>query len=795
MADRPISWWIALILFISALLWFGLGSIVCSGPTQATEPWQKVYDNYDAPDVYDMIEYNNQLYIALGGVNSHAKVKRCDGNSWTQINTDGFGNLDNFKATSMATFNGLLYVGTDNFVTGAEVWAWNGTTWSQVNQDGFGYDFTLLECKALEVYNNSLYAVVSSNGGKFRVYKYAGSGTSWTQVDTDVWDSSNHVATCAISFDGYLWVATENTDTGSEVWRYNGANWTQVNADGFGNINTKWSYSFCVFNNQLYIGSGNNYTYSMVYRYNSGTNWSQVCSGGFGDTDNYGIKSMAEYDGKLFAGTATLNGCQVWSYNGTSWTKENQSGFGDSHNLEVTSMVGFNSYLYVGTYNSINAQVWKGTGEPQPTYQSNFYFAEGYTGPNFQEYLCIGNPNAQAATAEVTYMFNGGGTQEASYSISANSRTTVDVNSAVGAGKEVSIRVRSQTANLVAERPMYFNYQGKWTGGSDAVGATSPGKKWYFAEGTTRPEFEEWLTVQNPGSTTANLTFHYMIEGQGEAVYTGQVGPNSRATFKASDQVGLGKDISLMLESDQDVVAERPMYFSYQGLASHNWTGGHCVVGAESPAKEWYLAEGTTRDGFEEWLCLQNPNSFPITVNASYLLGPGQGGPVGKSYTVPAQQRLTVSVNKELGPEKDVSVKLTCDSDFLAERPMYFLYHGAWDGGHDVIGAGAPAQTWFLAEGYTGPNFEEWLCIENPGSADTNIEVTYYPGSGNPIVRSWTLAGNSRLTINVNQDAGPGLEISAKIKSQQPIIVERPMYFAYNGIWTGGHDVVGFAPK
>ena len=26
------------------------------------------------------------------------------------------------------------------------------------------------------------------------------------------------------------------------------------------------------------------------------------------------------------------------------------------------------------------------------------------------------------------------------------------------------------------------------------------------------------------------------------------------------------------------------------------------------------------------------------------------------------------------------------------------------------------------------------------------------------------------------------------------IIAERPMYFNYNGVWTGGHDVVGFTP-
>jgi hypothetical protein len=27
------------------------------------------------------------------------------------------------------------------------------------------------------------------------------------------------------------------------------------------------------------------------------------------------------------------------------------------------------------------------------------------------------------------------------------------------------------------------------------------------------------------------------------------------------------------------IVAERPMYFNYQGLGAHNWTGGHIVPG------------------------------------------------------------------------------------------------------------------------------------------------------------------------------------------------------------------------
>jgi streptogramin lyase len=429
---------------------------------------------------------------------------------------------------------------------------------------------------------------------------------------------------------------------------------------------------------------------------------------------------------------------------------------------------------------------------------STFYFAEGYTGPNFAEYLTLENPNATKATANVTYLFSDGTTEADNYTVAASSRLTVDVGSIIG-DKEVSMVVTSDALNLVAERPMYFNYNGVWTGGSDAIGASSPRTDWYFAEGTTLPGFDEYVTVLNPGSKAANLGFHYMVEGHGEVPMTETVKPHSRATFSTRQQIGSNLNASLYLSSDQLVVAERPMYFNYMGLAQNNWTGGHDVVGTNSPAKSWYLAEGTTRPGFEEWLCLQNPNPAPIKVNATYQLGVGQGSPIAKSYTIPANQRLTVSVNQQIGTGKDDSVYLSSGSSFIAERPMYFNYQSVWTGGHDVLGANGPAKTWLFAEGTTRSNFNEWLCLQNPQGTAAHATITYYPESGSPVVKKWTVAGNSRLTVNVNTDAGANLDISAAVTSDQPIIVERPMYFNYNsgwtgGGWTGGHDVVGFVP-
>ena len=219
-------------------------------------------------------------------------------------------------------------------------------------------------------------------------------------------------------------------------------------------------------------------------------------------------------------------------------------------------------------------------------------------------------------------------------------------------------------------------------------------------------------------------------------------------------------------------------------------------MGAPYLHHEYYFAEGTTRGGFEEWLTLQNPGDAAILVRAKYMLGTGATKDV--DYPVAAHKRSTIYVPEEVGEGQDVSVFLTCASPFLAERPMYFAYPGlanwGWTGGHCVIGSPRDSGEWYFAEGYTGYGFEQWLCIQNPGGTEARVTLTYYPESGEPIIRpAFSVAGHSRFTVPVNADAGPGLAISTEVVADRPVICERPMYFDFRG-WTGGHDVVGYAP-
>jgi len=413
---------------------------------------------------------------------------------------------------------------------------------------------------------------------------------------------------------------------------------------------------------------------------------------------------------------------------------------------------------------------------------NTWYFAEGYTGTGFNCWLTLANATDTTGTAEVTYILEGE-VRQANYSIAAHARTTIDLVREIGPGKNVSIRVDSPIP-ITVERPMYFAYpvaggEDVWDGGDCVMGVNQAAKEWYFAEGTTRPGFAEYLTVQNPDPTQmAKITCEYMRATGGSIIRTYWVQPASRATIYVNSEVE-NADVSMHLTSTVDIICERPMYFNYGGA----WSGGHCVVGANAPLNTWYFAEGTTRAGFDEWLCVQNPTGIDADVDFQFMLDGGQMDT--ESMIVPAHTRRTLHVPEVVEAGRDVSVVVACaEAPIVVERPMYFGLPApdgglAWTGGHDVLG-GQPGKSFFFAEGCTRAGFQEWLCLLNPGVENAWVTVEYIPAGGNVTHGTYVLGPHSRTTVSVNLNAGPDKDVSMWVQSNRDIIAERPMYFSYN---------------
>jgi hypothetical protein len=158
-----------------------------------------------------------------------------------------------------------------------------------------------------------------------------------------------------------------------------------------------------------------------------------------------------------------------------------------------------------------------------------------------------------------------------------------------------------------------------------------------------------------------------------------------------------------------------------------------------------------------------------------------------------------------VGPgQVNVSVAVTSTQPIVAERPMYLDYDfgsGPVAGAHDAVGANQLATLFGFAWALTEAGDNDYLTIQNPGAADAHLTVTYYPPLGPSIVRTITVAGRSRHTVEVfgtTEGAGPGLSsLGIVVASDQPALVEKPTYSAnpttYGATVTGGYSpTLGF---
>ena len=234
------------------------------------------------------------------------------------------------------------------------------------------------------------------------------------------------------------------------------------------------------------------------------------------------------------------------------------------------------------------------------------------------------------------------------------------------------------------------------------------------------------------------------------------------------------------------------MYFDYNG----DWTGGHDVMGATAPGTAFYFAEGYTgQDGFDEWLCLANPGSSrprppsptcsrdgTLTAAAGRggrhfpRVGAGQrGGGAGPGGLGGGGVR---SAHRGRAPHV-LRLPRRLDGRELRHRRAR-ARHGVdvRRGLHRVA-----------VRGVADPVQPRETAL--PASPSPTCRRAGPPSPANHVVPA-----HSRYTIDVNADAGTGLQLSCRIvvTSGPGVVAERPMYFNYDGEWNGGHDAVGYRP-
>lgn len=97
------------------------------------------------------------------------------------------------------------------------------------------------------------------------------------------------------------------------------------------------------------------------------------------------------------------------------------------------------------------------------------------------------------------------------------------------------------------------------------------------------------------------------------------------------------------------------------------------------------------------------------------------------------------------------------------------------------------ASTWFLAEGANNANFAQDILIGNPSSKSVTVTLTLLPQSDAitpTLVKTFTMAPTSRLTVNLSKDFKLNGSSSARVSAvvsgtstPADIVVERTMFF------------------
>ncbi len=323
----------------------------------------------------------------------------------------------------------------------------------------------------------------------------------------------------------------------------------------------------------------------------------------------------------------------------------------------------------------------------------------------------------------------------------------------------------------------------------------------YLAEGATGAFFSTRLALANPTAAQALVLTRFQ-KGDGSTVTDYRVlPPFSRSTIDVETLPGLeAAEFSTLVEADVQVVADRTMSWDESGYGSHAERG----ILTRSATK-WYFAEGATFGPFNLFYLVQNPTTDAAQIKVTYLLG--SGAPLVKNYTVAPQSRFNIWVDNEgvtdpalaalANAELSAIIESTNGVPIIAERAMYLDQPGRpYGAGHESAGVTAPATQWFLAEGATGDYFDLFILIANPGPTPANVQADYLLDTGQVITRTYTVPGNSRFNIWVDQEPGlANAALSTRLTSTNavPIIVERAMWWPgpTAATWQEAHNSPG----
>ncbi len=262
----------------------------------------------------------------------------------------------------------------------------------------------------------------------------------------------------------------------------------------------------------------------------------------------------------------------------------------------VTSTNGVPVIVERAMYLDSNGQLF-GAGHdsaaiPEPSL--SWLFAEGATGPFFNMYLLVANPNDQVLEVSARYLLPNGDVIAKSYTVAANSRFTISVNSEDPQLAATPVSTTLTSANNVAflaERSMWWPaipLVAQWQEGHNSVGAVRTGEKWGLADGELggASGLQTYVLIANTSAFGGEARVTLFFEDGGSVDKTVPLPPRSRTNVGISAEfpAAAGRRFATLVESlgatPAQIVVERAMYTSPGGVT---WAAGTNALATSLP--------------------------------------------------------------------------------------------------------------------------------------------------------------------------------------------------------------------
>jgi subtilisin-like proprotein convertase family protein len=219
---------------------------------------------------------------------------------------------------------------------------------------------------------------------------------------------------------------------------------------------------------------------------------------------------------------------------------------------------------------------------------TQWFLAEGATGPFFECFVLMSNPTASPANVTLTYLLDTGATVVQQVTIPPQSRHTINVETVDPqlANAAVSTTIVSDVG-IIAERSMYWPAldQG-WQETHNSFGVTTTGLRWGLADGRIGGPraHQTYVLLANPNPVPAEVAVRFLRTGAAPVIRSYTVAPTSRMNVWVNNDVpelGAGTfSVDVQVLNYQPIAVEKALYWDSEGAV---WAGGTNVTATRLP--------------------------------------------------------------------------------------------------------------------------------------------------------------------------------------------------------------------